>query len=149
MKNFSTTKSWLAALLLILAFVPMICARITSYNVCYTKLLRVDNDRIALIGNGFGSYFATRVTVFDPRVRALVVNPPYLNLHRSFIEAIGQRAMMFDVDYHALNELPPSLMRGVIKLLVLNMCRRFGASRLQALVKATESYSVEDRNNFV
>ncbi len=104
----------------------------------------VDNDRIALIGNGFGSYFATRVTVFDPRVRALVVNPPYLNLHRSFIEAIGQRAMMFDVDYHALNELPPSLMRGVIKLLVLNMCRRFGASRLQALVKATESYSVED-----
>ncbi len=26
MKNFSTTKSWIAALLLILAFVPMICA---------------------------------------------------------------------------------------------------------------------------
>ncbi|MBE0643544.1 MAG: alpha/beta hydrolase [Bacteroidetes bacterium] len=104
----------------------------------------VDNDRLALIGNGLGSYFATRVTAFDPRVKALVVNPPYLNLHRLFVEMLGQRALMFDVDYHALNELPPSLMRGDLKLMVLNMCRRFGVSRLQALVKCTEAFSVED-----
>jgi pimeloyl-ACP methyl ester carboxylesterase len=104
----------------------------------------VDEDRVALIGNGLGSYFATRVAAFDPRVKALIVNPPYVNLHRLFTEIIGHRAMIVDVDYHALNELPPSLMRSDIKLLVLNMCRRFGVTHLQALVRATEAYKVED-----
>ncbi|MFZ1729215.1 MAG: alpha/beta hydrolase [Bacteroidota bacterium] len=104
----------------------------------------VDDERVALIGNGLGSYFATRVAAFDPRVKALVVNPPYVNLHRLFVEAVGQRALIFDIDYHALNELPATLMRNEIKLLVLNMCRRFGVTHLQALVRATEAYKVED-----
>ncbi len=106
--------------------------------------LEVDDDRVALIGNGLGSYFATRVTAFDPRVKALIVNPPSINLHDSFVKSLGPRALIVDVDYHALNEVPPSLMRSDLKLLVLNMCRRFGVSHLQALIRVTEAYKVED-----
>lgn len=104
----------------------------------------VDNDRIAVIGNGLGSYFATRVTAFDPRVKALVVNPPYVNFNRLFTELLGQRALRVDVAYDQLNEIPSSLMRGDIKLVVINLCRRFGVNRLQTLVQATTAYTVEN-----
>ncbi|MBR9977603.1 MAG: alpha/beta hydrolase [Bacteroidetes bacterium] len=104
----------------------------------------VDSDRLAVIGNGLGGYFASRIAAFDPRVKALIVNPPHTNLHRMLVQVIGQRALIIDVDFHALNELPPSLMRGDLKLLVLNICRRFGVTHLQAMIKTSMSYVVEE-----
>jgi pimeloyl-ACP methyl ester carboxylesterase len=104
----------------------------------------VDRERIAMIGNGLGSYFTTRVAALDPRVKAIVVNPPYVNFNRLVTDMIGPRALRIDVAYDELNEIPPSLMLGYVKLAVINLCRRFGVNRMQALIHATESYTVED-----
>ena len=104
----------------------------------------VDRERIALVGGGIGSYFAMRVAAFDPRVKALVVNPPFVSLHPIITRMLGPRALIVDVDIHDLAELPPSILRADLNLLLLNMCRRFGATRLQMLLQLTEAYSVED-----
>lgn len=104
----------------------------------------VDRDRIALCGSGLGSYFSTRVTAFDPRVKALIVNPSFVEMQQLMREMIGHRALIVDVEMQALSEMPPSLMRGDVKLLVINMCRRFGVRRLQALLQETEAYTVRD-----
>lgn len=104
----------------------------------------VDHDRIALFGSGLGSYFCTRVTAFDPRVKALIVNPSFIEMQQLLREMIGPRALIVDVEMQALGEMPPSLMRGDVKLLVVNMCRRLGVTRLQALLQETEPYTVRD-----
>ncbi|MDT8324302.1 MAG: hypothetical protein RRA94_09330, partial [Bacteroidota bacterium] len=104
----------------------------------------VDHERIALLGSGIGSYFATRAAVFDPRVKALITNPPFVNLHRIFLALIGPRATKVDVALSDIHELPPSILRTEMKLFVINMCRRFGVSRLQELLHATRQYTSEE-----
>ena len=104
----------------------------------------VDDSRLALMGSGLGGYFASRVAVFDSRVKALIVNPPFVNLHRIFLALIGHRATKVDVSLNDIHELPTSVLRTDMKLFVLNMCRRFGVSRLQELIQATRQYTVED-----
>ena len=46
----------------------------------------VDADRLALAGQSFGSYFAARSAATDHRVRALVANPPVVDMSR-YMEA--------------------------------------------------------------
>lgn len=104
----------------------------------------VDRERLAMLGTGLGGYFCLRVAAFDPRVKALMVNPPIVNMRPVVENMIGPRAMIVDVDSSALSEVPPSIMRGDIKLLVINMCRRFGVRRLQSLLHETEAYAVKD-----
>lgn len=104
----------------------------------------VDHSRIALLGSGIGGYFATRAAVFDPRVKALITNPPFVNINRVFLALIGQRATKVDVSLADIHELPDSILHTNMKLFVLNMCRRFGVDRLQELIQATRQYTSED-----
>lgn len=104
----------------------------------------VDHSRIALLGSGVGSYFAARAAVFDSRVKALMTNPPFVNIHRIFLALIGQRATKVDVSLSDIHELPESILRTDMKLFVLNMSRRFGVQRLQELIHATKQYTAED-----
>jgi pimeloyl-ACP methyl ester carboxylesterase len=105
----------------------------------------VDMSTIAVIGSGLGSYFVSRLAVFDPRIKALVVNPPFVDMHKIFIGLLGPRATYVDFSLDDLNELPDTILRVPLKLFILNMCRRFGVSRLQQFIKATEQYSIGDR----
>lgn len=104
----------------------------------------VDSERLALVGDGIGSYLCMRVAAFDPRVKALVANPPYVEMRPLFSEMIGHRAMIVDVEIDELNELPPSILRNELKLLIKSMGRRFGAMRLHSLLQAMEAYAVGD-----
>lgn len=103
-----------------------------------------DSNRIALLGDGIGSYFCMRVAAFDPRVKALIANPPYVCMKPLFSQMIGHRAMIVDVEIASLDELPPTILRHELKLLIANMGRRFGAARLHGLLGAMEAYTVED-----
>jgi len=105
----------------------------------------VDMRSLAIIGSGLGGYFAARLAVFDHRVKALVVNPPFVNIHRIFRQLIGLRAANVDVAIEHINELPDTILAPRLKMFILNMCRRFGLNRLQQLLHATEQYSIEDR----
>ncbi|MCB2205184.1 hypothetical protein KQI65_10575 [bacterium] len=104
----------------------------------------VDNEQLVMLGSGLGGYFASRCAAFDSRIKALIVNPPFVNIHRVFLALIGQRATKVDVSLSDIHELPDSILPTTMKLFVLNMCRRFGVSRLQELIQATRQYSVED-----
>lgn len=104
----------------------------------------VDSQRLALVGDGIGSYLSMRVTAFDPRVKALVANPPYVDMRPLFTEMIGHRAMIVDAEIDALNELPSSILRNELKPLIKSMGRRFGAHRLHTLLQAMEPYAVGD-----
>jgi pimeloyl-ACP methyl ester carboxylesterase len=104
----------------------------------------VDMEHLALIGSGLGGYFAMRVAVFDSRVKALICNPPFVNLHRIFLALIGQRATKVDFSLADIHDLPASILQTDMKLFVLNMCRRFGVARLQELIQITCQYTVED-----
>ena len=48
--------------------------RITSYNVCYTKLLRseIENTRIAMMGVSMGGFTTYRATVLDKRIKVAI-----------------------------------------------------------------------------
>ena len=50
-------------------------------------------DRLALAGQSFGSYFAARGAAADPRVRALVANPPVVDMSRYMEAWVGTRGL--------------------------------------------------------
>lgn len=103
-----------------------------------------DTERLAVMGSGLGGYFAARLGVYDHRVKALALNPPFINLYRTFLALIGQRATAVDFTISNIEELPESIIRSDMKLFILNMCRRFGVTRLQELLQETQHYSIED-----
>lgn len=105
----------------------------------------VDISTLAVVGSGLGSYFVSRLAVFDPRIKSLVVNPPFVDMHKIFISLLGPRATFVDFELDDLNELPETILRVPLKLFILNMCRRFGINRLQQFIRATEQYSINDR----
>jgi pimeloyl-ACP methyl ester carboxylesterase len=105
----------------------------------------VDMSSLSVIGSGLGSYFVSRLAVFDPRIKALVVNPPFVDMHEIFLGLLGPRATYVDFALDDLNELPETILRVPLKLFILNMCRRFGINRLQQFIRATEMYSIADR----
>ncbi len=109
------------------------------------KRADVDMSSLAVIGSGLGSYFVSRLAVFDPRIKALVVNPPFVDMHKIFIGLLGPRATYVDFALDDLNDLPETILRVPLKLFILNMCRRFGVNRLQEFIRATEQYSISDR----
>jgi len=104
----------------------------------------VDTERLAVMGSGLGGYFSARLAVYDHRVKALALNPPFINLYRTFLALIGQRATAVDFTVADIEDLPDSIIRTDMKLFILNMCRRFGVTRLQELLKATQTYTIED-----
>jgi len=104
----------------------------------------VDVDRIAVMGNGLGGYFAARVAVFDRRVKALIANPPFINFQRVLLALIGSRARNIDFTVDDVYDLPDTILQNDMKLFVLSLCRRFGVQRLQELLTATLPYSIEE-----
>ena len=48
--------------------------RITSYNVCYTKLLRKDKKRVVVVGGGFGGATAAKyMKKFSPETEVILI----------------------------------------------------------------------------
>ena len=88
----------------------------------------VDAGRLALAGQSFGGYFAARSAASDDRVRALVTNPPVVDMSR-FMEAwIGSEVfrMSRDIRPADVTGVPEDLMPAQMQWGIEAICRRFG-----------------------
>ncbi len=92
----------------------------------------VDMDRLALYGVSLGGYFATRAACFEPRIRALAVNSPILDLKAYQLGFFPPETVSAppEVRLEWLPEIPrnelPDHLRSLLKMAFF----RFGAESL-------------------
>ena len=106
----------------------------------------VDGSRVALAGLGFGAYFAARAAAADPRVAALVVDPPVVDLGRYFEAWVGADVfnMRRDVRPADVIGVPEDLMPRQMQWGIAAICRRFGVPSFHAWRRALGDYRVAD-----
>ena len=100
-------------------------------------------ERLAVYGISFGGYFVIRAGAHDPRIRALVVNSPIVDLHAYMVAFVGPELTrnpppitLADVDAIPDAEFPPAM-----KLGFKSACRRFGVDSFAAWLKRLEDFS--------
>jgi pimeloyl-ACP methyl ester carboxylesterase len=102
----------------------------------------VDLDRLALAGQSFGSYFAARGAAGDPRVGALVVNPPVVDMSRYMEAWVGTDVfrMSRDIRPEDVIGVPEDLMPRQMQWGIATICLRFGVPSFHAWRDAIASY---------
>jgi len=105
----------------------------------------VDGDRLALAGQSFGSYFAARTAATDPRVGALVANPPVLDMSRYMEAWVGTEVfeMKRDVRPEDVIGVPEDLMPRQMQWGIAAICSRFGVPSFHAWRQAMASYRLD------
>ncbi|WP_323011343.1 alpha/beta hydrolase family protein [Castellaniella sp.] len=90
----------------------------------------VNPQRVALMGISFGGYFAMRVAAFEPRVQALILNSPIIDLHAYMVSFIGldpaDLPAADDFGVADLSDIPDSVMNAQVRLMSHNLMLRFG-----------------------
>jgi len=131
-----------------LAFIPD-TERVAKVALDYL-LARPDTDpaRVALMGISFGGYFATRMAVHEPRIRALIANSPIIDLHAYMTSFVGfDPAQMPDADDIKLAEvdhLPPSAVPPQTREMMRNLMLRFGCDSLKQTYLRLREFRVDD-----
>jgi pimeloyl-ACP methyl ester carboxylesterase len=102
----------------------------------------VDGERLVLAGQSFGSYFAARSAATDPRVRALVANPPVTDMYRYMEAWVGSDVfrMSRDVRPEDVIGVPEDLMPRQMQWGIAAICQRFGVPSFHAWRDAMSSY---------
>lgn len=105
----------------------------------------VDPGRLALAGQSFGSYFAARSAATDRRVRALVVNPPIVDMSRYMEAWVGTEVfrMVRDVRPEDVIGVPEDLMPRQMQWGIAAICHRFGVSSFHAWRDAIAGYRLD------
>ena len=105
----------------------------------------VDPERIALCGQSFGSYFAARAAATDPRVRALVANPPVVDMGRYMEAWVGTEVyrMSRDIRPEDVAGVPEDLMPRQMQWGIEAICTRFGVPSFHAWREAMEAYRLD------
>jgi hypothetical protein len=111
-----------------------------------TALADVDAGRVALAGQSFGSYFATRSAATDLRVGALVANPPVVDMGRYMEAWVGTEVyrMARDIRPEDVTGVPEDLMPRQMAWGIEAICTRFGVPSFHAWRDAMESYRLGD-----
>jgi pimeloyl-ACP methyl ester carboxylesterase len=106
----------------------------------------VDPARLALCGQSFGSYFAARAAATDPRVGALVANPPVVDMGRYMEAWVGADVyrMVRDIRPEDVTGVPEDLMPRQMQWGIEAICTRFGVPSFHAWRDAMESYRLGD-----
>lgn len=106
----------------------------------------VDPDRLALVGESFGSYFAARSAATDPRVKALVANPPVVDMRRYMEAWVGSDVfgMTRDIRPEDVAGVPEDLMPKQMQWGIESICRRFGVPSFSAWREAIAEYRLGD-----
>ncbi len=92
----------------------------------------VDCDKVALAGMSYGGYFAARGAAFDPRIKALALDPPIVDLFRYNAGFVGGGQTIEDFlagnDFvlDEIDKLPPGSIDDEFHWLIANFCFRFG-----------------------
>jgi hypothetical protein len=94
----------------------------------------VDPERLALAGQSFGSYFAARGAAADARVRALVANPPVVDMSRYMEAWVGTEVfrMSRDIRPEDVTGVPEDLMPRQMQWGIATICHRFGVPSFHA-----------------
>ena len=102
----------------------------------------VDADRVALAGQSFGSYFAARSAASDGRVRALVANPPVVDMYRYMEAWVGREifGMARDIRPEDVIGVPEDLMPRQMQWGIDAICHRFGVPSFHAWRDAMREY---------
>jgi hypothetical protein len=102
-------------------------------------------ERLALYGISFGGYFVTRAGEHDPRIKALIVNSPIIDLFAFMAGFIGPQMAndpppltLAEVDSIPDNELPRTA-----KLSFKSACRRFGVDSFAGWMKRLKDFNAE------
>ena len=102
----------------------------------------VDGDRLVLAGQSFGSYFAARGAATDRRVRALVANPPVVDMGRYMEAWVGTDTfrMARDIRPEDVIGVPEDLMPRQMQWGIAAICERFGVPSFHAWRDAISRY---------
>jgi pimeloyl-ACP methyl ester carboxylesterase len=102
----------------------------------------VDADRLALAGQSFGSYFAARSAATDRRVRALVADPPVVDMSRYMEAWVGSEVfrMKRDMRPEDVIGVPEDLMPRQMQWGIAAICERFGVPSFHAWRDAIGAY---------
>jgi pimeloyl-ACP methyl ester carboxylesterase len=102
----------------------------------------VDGERLALAGQSFGSYFAARSAATDDRVRALVANPPVVDMSRYMEAWVGTDVfrMTRDIRPEDVIGVPEDLMPRQMQWGIAAICERFGVASFHAWRNAIGAY---------
>jgi pimeloyl-ACP methyl ester carboxylesterase len=105
----------------------------------------VDPDRLALAGQSFGSYFATRAAATDSRVRALVANPPIVDMGRYLEAWVGTEVfrMSRDIRPEDVIGVPEDLMPRQMQWGIAAICNRFGVASFHEWREAMVAYRLD------
>ena len=111
-----------------------------------TGLPGVDPGRLALCGQSFGSYFAARAAATDDRVRALVANPPVVDMGRYMDAWVGTDVyrMSRDIRPEDVAGVPEDLMPRQMQWGIEAICTRFGVPSFHAWRDAMTAYRLGD-----
>ncbi len=106
----------------------------------------VDDGRVGLAGQSFGSYFAARAAATDLRVGALVANPPVVDMGRYMEAWVGTDVyrMIRDIRPEDVAGVPEDLMPRQMQWGIEAICTRFGVSSFHAWRDAMASYRLGD-----
>ncbi len=106
----------------------------------------VDPARLALCGQSFGSYFAARTAAVDARVRALVANPPVVDMGRYMEAWVGTDVyrMIRDIRPEDVAGVPEDLMPRQMQWGIEAICTRFGVPSFHAWRDAMVAYRLAD-----
>ena len=108
---------------------------------------QTDPARIALMGISFGGYFATRIAVHEPRIRALIPNSPIVDLHAYMASFVGfDPAQMPDADdFRAadLDHIPDHVMPPQAREMSRNLILRIGGTSFKDTYRRLRAFRVE------
>ena len=106
----------------------------------------VDEERLALCGQSFGSYFAARAAAVDLRIGALVANPPVVDMGRYMEAWVGADVyrMIRDIRPEDVTGVPEDLMPRQMQWGIEAICTRFGVLSFHAWRDAMASYRLGD-----
>lgn len=108
----------------------------------------VDSRCLALMGISFGGYFATRIAVFEPRIRALIANSPIVDLHAYMASFAGfdpstmPEADDFGID--TIDLIPHEAMNAQTREMARNLIIRFGQSSFGQTYRYMQRFRVSD-----
>lgn len=102
----------------------------------------VDMERLALYGISLGGYFATRAACFEPRIRALAVNSPIVDLRAYqlgfFPPDMAENPPELRLEWMA--EIPRSELPEHIRILLKMAFFRFGVQSIHEWVARLEQF---------
>lgn len=106
----------------------------------------VDPERLALAGQSFGAFFAARGAAVDRRVRALVVDPPMVDMGRYMEAWVGTDTfrMARDIRPEDVIGVPEDLMPRQMQWGIAAICHRFGVPSFHAWRRAMGRYRLGD-----